>query len=158
MWKSKKIPFWDIHIQVFMSQFQHPMLNDDVCRAPTDKQTHKHTYRVKTEETFLTAIWKAKKTVFQIEWGGRFGWLIYLGERIPKTCCFFCIQRTLNYTDTATMNGLSTISSFLFTGLSNVNIIIVEFIFWCAWRTLLSSLIVFSLKEQNMFKDKELEG
>ena len=33
------------------------MLNDEVCRAMTDKQihkqTHKHTYRVKTEETFL---------------------------------------------------------------------------------------------------------
>ena len=27
-----------------MSKFQPPMLNDDVCRAPTDKQTHKHTY------------------------------------------------------------------------------------------------------------------
>ena len=44
-----------------MSKFQPPMLNDDVCRAPTDKQTHKHThththkhtYRVKTEETFF---------------------------------------------------------------------------------------------------------
>ena len=34
------------------------MLNDGVCRATTDKQTHKHTnkhtYRVKTEETFFT--------------------------------------------------------------------------------------------------------
>ena len=33
------------------------MLNDKVCRAPTDKQTHKyihkHTYWVKTEETFF---------------------------------------------------------------------------------------------------------
>ena len=42
-----------------MSKFQPPMLNDDVCRAATDKQTHKHThkhtYRVKTEETFFTA-------------------------------------------------------------------------------------------------------
>ena len=42
-----------------MSKFQPPMLNNDVCRAPTDKQTHthihKHTYRVKTEETFFTA-------------------------------------------------------------------------------------------------------
>ena len=46
-----------------MSKFQPPMLNDDVCRARTDKQTHKHTYthihkhtyRVKTEETFFTA-------------------------------------------------------------------------------------------------------
>ena len=28
-----------------MSQFQHPMLNDDVSRAPTDKQTHKHTQK-----------------------------------------------------------------------------------------------------------------
>ena len=40
-----------------MSKFQPPMLNDNVCRAPTDKQTHiythKHTYRVKTEETFF---------------------------------------------------------------------------------------------------------
>ena len=40
-----------------MSKFQPPMLNDDVCRAATDKQTHKHThkhtYRVKTEETFF---------------------------------------------------------------------------------------------------------
>ena len=44
-----------------MSKFQPPMLNNDVCRAPTDKQTHKHThththkhtYRVKTEETFF---------------------------------------------------------------------------------------------------------
>ena len=40
-----------------MSKFQPPMLNDDVCRARTDKQTHKyihkHTYRVKTEETFF---------------------------------------------------------------------------------------------------------
>ena len=44
-----------------MSKFQPPMLNDDVCRPPTDKQTHKHThthihkhtYRVKTEETFF---------------------------------------------------------------------------------------------------------
>ena len=42
-----------------MSKFQRPMLNDDVCRPPTDKQTHKHThthkhtYRVKTEETFI---------------------------------------------------------------------------------------------------------
>ena len=46
-----------------MSKFQPPMLNDDVYRARTDKQTHKHTYthihkhtyRVKTEETFFTA-------------------------------------------------------------------------------------------------------
>ena len=42
-----------------MSKFQPPMLNDDICRVPTDKQTHKHThkhtYRVKTEETFFTA-------------------------------------------------------------------------------------------------------
>ena len=46
-----------------MSKFQPPMLNDDVCRAATDKQTqkhtythiHKHTYRVKTEETCFTA-------------------------------------------------------------------------------------------------------
>ena len=42
-----------------MSKFQPPMLNDDVCRVVTDKQTHKyihkHTYRVKTEETFFTA-------------------------------------------------------------------------------------------------------
>ena len=42
-----------------MSKFQPPMLNDDVCRPPTDKQTHTytniHTYRVKTEETFFTA-------------------------------------------------------------------------------------------------------
>ena len=44
-----------------MSEFQPPVLNDVVCRAPTDKQTHKHThththkhtYRVKTEETFF---------------------------------------------------------------------------------------------------------
>ena len=44
-----------------MSKFQRPMLNDDVCRPRTDKQTHKHThththkhtYRVKTEETFF---------------------------------------------------------------------------------------------------------
>ena len=44
-----------------MSKFQPPMLNDDVCRAATNKQIHKHTYthihkytyRVKTEETFL---------------------------------------------------------------------------------------------------------
>ena len=44
-----------------MSKFQPPMLNNDVCRARTDKQTHKHThththkhtYRVKTEETFF---------------------------------------------------------------------------------------------------------
>ena len=27
-----------------MSKFQPPMLNNDVCRAPTDKQTHKHTH------------------------------------------------------------------------------------------------------------------
>ena len=27
-----------------MSKFQPPMLNDDVCRAPTDKQTHKDTH------------------------------------------------------------------------------------------------------------------
>ena len=42
-----------------MSKFQPPMLNDDVCRAATDKQTHKHTYKhtywVKTEDTFFTA-------------------------------------------------------------------------------------------------------
>ena len=43
-----------------MSKFQPPMLNDEVCRMATDKQTHKyihkkHTYRVKTEETFFTA-------------------------------------------------------------------------------------------------------
>ena len=44
-----------------MLKFQSPMLNNGVCRAMTDKQTHeqknthtnKHTYRVKTEETFL---------------------------------------------------------------------------------------------------------
>ena len=45
-----------------MSKFQPPMLKDDVCRTATDKQTHKHThthtykkhtYRVKTEETFF---------------------------------------------------------------------------------------------------------
>ena len=41
-----------------MSKFQSPMLNNGVCRATTDKQTHKHTkktrtYRVKTEETFF---------------------------------------------------------------------------------------------------------
>ena len=40
-----------------MSKFQPPMLNDDICRVATDKQTHKHThkhtYRVKTEETFF---------------------------------------------------------------------------------------------------------
>ena len=40
-----------------MSKFQRPMFNDDVFRPPTDKQTHthihKHTYRVKTEETFF---------------------------------------------------------------------------------------------------------
>jgi hypothetical protein len=45
-----------------MSKFQPPMLNDDACRVSTDKQTHKHThthtykkhtYWVKTEETFF---------------------------------------------------------------------------------------------------------
>merc|ERR1711963_825818 len=34
-------------------------MGDDACRPPTDKQTHiythKHTYRVKTEEIFFTA-------------------------------------------------------------------------------------------------------
>ena len=43
-----------------MSKFQPSMLNDEVCRMATDKQTHKyihkkHTYRVKTEETFFMA-------------------------------------------------------------------------------------------------------
>ena len=28
-----------------MSKFQPPMLNDDVCRARTDKQTHKHIHK-----------------------------------------------------------------------------------------------------------------
>ena len=41
-----------------MLKFQTPMSNDEVCRVMTDKQTHKHTkrhtYRIKTEETFLT--------------------------------------------------------------------------------------------------------
>ena len=43
-----------------MLKFQPPMLNDEVCRMATDKQTHKYihtqkklTYRVKTEETFF---------------------------------------------------------------------------------------------------------
>ena len=40
-----------------MSKFQSPMLNNGVCIATTDKQTHKHTnkhtYRVKTEEMFF---------------------------------------------------------------------------------------------------------
>ena len=43
-----------------MLKCQTPMLNDEVCRAMTDKQTHKqtntqkHKYRVKTEETFFS--------------------------------------------------------------------------------------------------------
>ena len=38
-----------------MSKFQIPMLNDEVCTATTDKQTHKqkHTHRVETEVTFF---------------------------------------------------------------------------------------------------------
>ena len=40
-----------------MLKFQPPMLNDEVCRVATDKQTHKYTiknaYRVKTEVTFF---------------------------------------------------------------------------------------------------------
>ena len=36
-----------------MLKFQTPMSNDEVCRAMTDKQTHKQTYWVKTEETFF---------------------------------------------------------------------------------------------------------
>ena len=41
-----------------MLKFQPPMLNDVLCRAMTDKQTHKqthkkHTYKLKTEETFF---------------------------------------------------------------------------------------------------------
>ena len=56
-----------------MSKFHHPMLNGEVCRATTDKQTHKqtqkHTYRVKTEETlfdlqaFLNFLFAFKKEV-----------------------------------------------------------------------------------------------
>ena len=36
-----------------MLKFQPPMLNDEVCRAMTDKQTHKHTYRVKLRKAFF---------------------------------------------------------------------------------------------------------
>ena len=39
-----------------MLKFQTPMLNDDVCRAMTDKQTHKQTYILsKNWEFFFTA-------------------------------------------------------------------------------------------------------
>ena len=31
-----------------MSKFQPPMLNNDVCRAVTDKQIHKHTHKKTT--------------------------------------------------------------------------------------------------------------
>ena len=34
-----------IGIYICMLKFQPPMLNDEVCRMATDKQTHKHTIR-----------------------------------------------------------------------------------------------------------------
>ena len=34
-----------------MSKFQPPILNDDVCRAAIDKQTHKQTYNTKNIHT-----------------------------------------------------------------------------------------------------------
>ena len=40
-----------------MLKCRPPMINDEVCRAATDKHTNthanKHAFRVKTEETFL---------------------------------------------------------------------------------------------------------
>ena len=41
-----------------MLKFQPPMLNDEVCRMATDKQTHKYTntqtyIQSKTEQTFF---------------------------------------------------------------------------------------------------------
>ena len=65
-----------------MLKFQTPMSNDDVCRAMTDKQTHKHTnkhtYRVKTEETFfylqvLFFQFSFKKAVSNIVWSADIG-------------------------------------------------------------------------------------
>ena len=37
------------HNQVSWNCFQPPMLNDDVCTAPTDKQTHKYIQNIHTE-------------------------------------------------------------------------------------------------------------
>ena len=42
--EKKYIQFSYIFIQVSMLKFQTPMLNDEVLRAMTDKQTHKQTY------------------------------------------------------------------------------------------------------------------
>ena len=62
--KKWKIPFWDNHIQATHSKFELSTSNSVPSRVSTDKQTHKyththtykkHTYRVKTEETFFTS-------------------------------------------------------------------------------------------------------
>ena len=45
---KKKVKNTVIHIQVSVLKCQTPMLNDEVCRAMTDKQTHKHTNKQKT--------------------------------------------------------------------------------------------------------------
>ena len=78
-----------------MLKFQFPMFNDVVCKAATDKQ--KHTYRVKTEETFFPFIifvslihLKIKKVVSNIQShrhsGHKYdkkGFLHQHGNRIP---------------------------------------------------------------------------
>ena len=44
-----------------MSKYQPPILNNDICRASTDKQTHKYTKKKHTKTETTLKVKKKKK-------------------------------------------------------------------------------------------------